>query len=57
MVPRGDLPEGFSESTRERYAAEVASEVVRRCTALVSQGKVAHYDQVEQEVIRERFGK
>lgn len=57
MVPRGDLPEGVSETTRERYAAEVASEVVRRCTALVSQGKVAHYDQVEQEVIRERFGK
>jgi hypothetical protein len=56
MVPRGDAPVNVSDATRERYAAEVATEVVRRCTAMVNQGKVALYDDVEQEVIRERFG-
>ena len=56
MVPRGDAPVSVSDATRERYAAEVANEVVRRCTAMVNQGKVAIYDDVEQEVIRERFG-
>lgn len=52
MIPDGELP--AKEASKERYSQEFNDEVVRRCTASLSGGRVRSYDEVADELAKER---
>jgi hypothetical protein len=52
MIPDGELPS--KDATKERYSQAFNDEVVKRCTAAMHSGKVRSYDEVADELARER---
>lgn len=52
MIPEGQIP-GDSPA-KELYSQEFNDEVVRRCSRMLASGKVASYDQVANELAKER---
>jgi len=52
MIPDGEVPS--KDASKERYSQEFNNEVVRRCTAALNTGKVRNYDEVADELAKER---
>lgn len=55
--PKGMIPDGEEpnrEASKERYSQEFNAEVVKRCTSALKSGKVPSYDEVANDLAKER---
>jgi len=52
MIPDGEVLN--NEASKERYSEAFNAEVVKRCTAALSSGKVLSYDEVADQLAKER---